>query len=120
MTILYIDDDQDDCEIFRDAVNSIAPYHTVLCVEDSNHALQVLNKFLPDYIFLDINLPAMNGKEFLKTLKTSPQLKFIPVIMFTTSQNPADESECKKLGAVDYISKPPMFHHLCDTLKRYL
>lgn len=120
MTILYIEDDPDDCEIFRDALNSIAPYHTLFCVEDGKHALTLLEKFIPDYIFLDINLPGMTGKEFLKTLKRLPNLNLIPVIMFTTSQNPADEKECKNLGAVDYISKPPMFHHLCDALKRYL
>ena len=120
MTILYVEDDQEDCEIFREAVNCIAPYHTLLCVEDAKHAQQALEKFLPDYIFLDINLPGVTGIQFLRTIKQSPNLKVIPVIMFTTSKNQTDEIECKKYGAADYISKPPMFQQLCDTLKRYL
>jgi CheY-like chemotaxis protein len=120
MTILYVEDDEEDREIFKEALYSIGPYHTIITARDGRQAMQVLEEFVPDYIFLDINLPEMDGKQVLKTLKQSTGLSVIPVIMFTTSVNPEDRVECTSLGAADFISKPSMFHDLCRTLKRYL
>lgn len=87
---------------------------------DGKHAFKILEQFLPDYIFLDINMPEMNGKVFLKELKSFTDLKSIPVIMFTTSDSDRDKADCKNLGALDFLSKPPNFAAFCGALKKYL
>jgi CheY-like chemotaxis protein len=122
MTLLYVDDDEEDVDVFTEAVEVVAP-HTILHVAtDCTEAFEVLNDLiiLPDYIFLDINLPVMNGKEFLKQLKENKKLKNIPVVMCSTSSNNPEIEECRKIGAIDFVVKPPEFKRLCEILKTFL
>jgi CheY-like chemotaxis protein len=122
MTVLYIEDDEDDLDIFKEAVQTVAPHTTFYSARDAKEGFKLLNKIVvsPDYIFLDINLPEMNGKEFLSKLKGNPGFKGIPVIVYSTSGNNSDINECKKLGAIDFIVKPNNFRSICELLKRYL
>jgi CheY-like chemotaxis protein len=120
MIVLYIDDDPEDRDLFEGAVANISPYHNVLYANGGQHAFQILEQFLPDYIFLDINMPAMDGKAFLKEIKKMTGLKTVPIIMFSTSSEATDQEECKALGALDFITKPTMFPDLCRVLKKYL
>jgi CheY-like chemotaxis protein len=122
MTILYVEDDPEDQEFFKDAITIIAPHTTCYFASTCNEAFRIMNKIVlaPDYIFLDINMPEMNGKEFLRVLKSTSGLRTIPVIVYSTSNSTADMEDCKKLGAVDFIVKPNDFSSICNTLKRYL
>jgi len=122
MTIIYVEDDSEDQEFFKDAIAVIAPHTTCYFASSCNEAFRIMKKIViaPDYIFLDINMPEMNGKEFLKIVKTTPALKSIPVIIYSTSNSHRDMDECKTLGAVDFIVKPNNFADICATLKRYL
>jgi len=122
MTILYVEDDPEDQEFFRDALLIIAPHTTCYFASSSHEAFRIMHKIIvpPDYIFLDINMPEMNGKEFLKVIKANPGLKNIPVIVYSTSNSHTDIDECRQLGAVDFIVKPNDFASICETLKRYL
>jgi CheY-like chemotaxis protein len=87
-----------------------------------NEAFEVLKQLTtqPDYIFLDINMPITSGKELLKELKRLKGLKNIPVVMWSTSSSPVDVEDCKKLGAIDFIVKPPEFKLLCEALKKFI
>ena len=60
----------------------------------------------PDLIFLDLNMPKMNGLEFLKAFKEISSFRNIPVVIYTTSSNPTDYNRTKEYGAVDYLIKP--------------
>lgn len=75
-----------------------------------------LQKDLPDVVFLDINMPLMNGTTCLAEIKSNKKMAHLPVIMFTTSTNPTEVAECKKHGANDYINKPVSYLHLTETL----
>lgn len=118
MTILYVDDDGDDREFFREAVHSIDK--SIVCFTACNGlaALSFLEseKNLPDVVFLDINMPLMNGTTCLAEIKSNKKTAHIPVIMFTTSTNPIEVAQCKKHGAKAYINKPVSYHHLTETL----
>ncbi len=118
MTILYVDDDGDDREIFRDAVTSID--ESIVCVTATNglDALSFLESQtqLPDIVFLDINMPLMNGKTCLAEIKSNKKFAHLPVIIFTTSTNPREIAECKKIGANDFINKPASYLDLTKTL----
>jgi CheY-like chemotaxis protein len=113
--IMIIDDDEDDVELFCDAVKEIN--HDVQCVSASNGE-DALNKLtrenapLPDFIFLDLNMPRLNGKQCLKRLKNNTKLRDIPVIIYTTSKLMEDLEETKQLGAVHFLTKPNKFNDL--------
>ena len=107
--ILLVEDDADDRQFFQEALREIAP--TVECAnaKDGQQALDLLyNPDIspPDYIFLDLRMPKVNGRQCLLKLKSHEKLKTIPVIIYTTSRDVKESDELKKMGAVQFISKP--------------
>ncbi|HTM92976.1 MAG TPA: response regulator, partial [Flavisolibacter sp.] len=116
--ILLVDDDADDQYVFKDALQNVDASIIVETAVDGIDALQKLaeNKAAPQLIFLDLNMPRMNGKSFLKEIKSSQALQSIPVIVYSTSSNPADIEETKVLGAKDFIIKPNSYNELCEVL----
>ena len=106
--LLIIDDDPDDIEFFLEAVQSLQKEIECEKAFNGEEALKKLRASnpLPDYIFLDLNLPRINGKELLYELKHEKKLKNIPVIIFSTSGMEADIRETIKMGAKSFIIKP--------------
>ncbi len=120
--ILLIDDDEDDQEIFITAANTLS--HNIKCtaIFDAAVALEKLSgkSIIPDVIFLDLNMPVMNGQQFLLEIKKRESLRDIPVIIFSTSSQPKTIDTMKKLGAHDFITKPGLFDELVTILKPFL
>jgi CheY-like chemotaxis protein len=115
---LLVDDDDDDREIFCLALQKIDPAIECMTARDGVEALSILNgkKYLPDYIFLDLNMPVMDGKECLKGIRMQNHLSTVPVIIFSTSSAEKDKEEAKKLGATAFITKPPLVSTLAAKL----
>ncbi|MEZ0131038.1 response regulator [Flavobacterium sp. LBUM151] len=115
-TILQIDDDFDDCEFFQQALEAVSNA-VYMALHNPVEALQKLtnNEIKPDLIFLDINMPLMNGIELLEKIKKTDSIKNIPVILFSTG--PAPITNSKLLGAEDYVTKPNNFNELKNLLK---
>jgi CheY-like chemotaxis protein len=111
MSILYIDDDAEDREFFKDAVIAIAPSFVCHTAIDGTHGLKNLEEFatLPDFIFLDVNMPKMTGREFLLEVKKIPRLSTIPVVMYSTTAHSIEQKEYLKLGAHRVIVKANSF-----------
>ena len=121
MNILLIDDDEDDHDIFREAISIVKPNCTMTFAKDGEQGLTQLNSGLrPDFIFLDVNMPKMDGKEFLMNVKGNPDLKKIPVIIYSTSKHKSALGEYIALGATNYITKPSEFNLLLSYLKSIL
>jgi len=118
MVVLNVDDDQEDREFFCDALREIDPSIVCLVAGSGMEALALLQKQdpLPDYIFLDINMPMMDGKQCLKVLKSIPEFESIPVIMYSTSTDTREIRECYNLGAVDFLIKPHSYDKLVNDL----
>lgn len=118
--LFLIDDDQDDREIFREAVAKCDPKIEMMFAKDGLEALQILDSsiILPDVIFLDYNMPRMNGLECLKRLKANTDTKDIPTIMYTTSGDREQENVVLLLGADYYMQKTVSFTNLCEELSR--
>jgi len=114
MNILYIDDDVEDREIFRDALACINPDFVLNTANDGLEGLKVLEELTlrPDLIFLDINMPRMNGRQFLIRLREIVGLRTIPVIIYSTTSRKGEIDSFKKLGARDFIIKPSDFQKL--------
>ena len=110
--IYYADDDRDDIDIFTEAVKVLrerSAAHVNLHVYHSGDSLiKGISERLVDTgtIFLDINMPGMDGKKFLELAKQDAQFKTIPVIMFTSSQAPEDIRDCYERQASCYVVKP--------------
>lgn len=104
-TCLLIDDDADDQEIFLLALEDIDADITCSTVSECSTAFEILETSTPDFIFLDLNMPGMDGKEFLTVIKKNEKLAQIPVIIYSTSSDPRDLRLTKELGAFDYIVK---------------
>lgn len=122
MLILLVDDDADDREIFCDALQEIDENISCLVAKDGAEAISILKELivLPDIIFLDINMPLINGKEILRSIKAHSKFKGVPIIMFTTSSTPGDRAESIKLGAKEYVVKPSAFNELVELLRKIL
>ena len=119
MTYFLIDDDMDDQEIFCMALQEVDMSVNCLFAKDGIHALETLSdeKFTPDCIFMDLNMPRMNGDECLVEIKKNPRLQSIPVIMYSTTGDPKVIANSIQLGASDFIVKPPGFKTLTEILR---
>src|SRR4051812_41958395 len=109
IVFLIIDDDEDDRELFGIALENADPSIKLIGAARGSDALDMLKNrnVVPDYIFLDLNMPQMSGRECLMELKRQEDLAKIPVIIFSTSSDPRDIKETGQLGAIDFITKPP-------------
>jgi CheY-like chemotaxis protein len=119
--ILLVDDDSDDQLYFQEAINEL---NESLACEIANNGREAIEQMNvpppPDLIFLDLNMPVMNGYECLEYLKNEDRYKDIPVIIFTTSQNVNDIERSRKMGAELFFTKPSNFNTLCTKLGKIL
>lgn len=120
--ILLIDDDEDDQLIFQTVLSSITNTIQCVVVNDGELAIERMQaKTLnPDLIFLDLNLPKMDGQQFLAAMKGKDRLKEIPVIVLTTHSNPDSLRTAKTLGATDFFVKPSRYSDLKKILQDIL
>ena len=119
--ILLIDDDIDDQLYFKDAINEISKSLECEIASNGWEAIKQMNVLPPpDLIFLDLNMPVMNGYECLSLLKREDRYKNIPVVIFTTSQSAKDIEKSREMGAELFFTKPSNFNTLCAKLDSIL
>jgi CheY-like chemotaxis protein len=118
--VFLVDDDEDDQLFFVEAMQEINSSIHCSIAENGRKALNRLNALveLPDLIFMDINMPELNGFDCLKELKKCPRLQTIPVIMLSTSVSLRDINYSKELGAQLFFTKPSSYASLCDILRK--
>jgi len=120
--IVYIDDDEDDQELFQMAVGEIDARINCIAVYDARQAWIKLTaqEWIPDTIFLDLNMPVLSGKEFLDKLKQHDTLKNIQVIILSTSSEPRTIKLMREKGAHDFLTKPRSYPELVKILQPLL
>tara|TARA_B100000497_G_C7455214_1_gene281804 strand:+ start:110 stop:526 length:417 start_codon:yes stop_codon:yes gene_type:complete len=108
LKILLIEDDTIELMKLNRAMSSLNMNHEVMEANNGEDGLELLlnKKYYPDIILLDLNMPKINGIEFLSILKDNESLKFIPTIILTTSSNEKDLQACYNIGISGYILKP--------------
>jgi CheY-like chemotaxis protein len=121
-TCLLVDDDEDDTEIFCMALREADPAIDFRTAGNGLDALRMLREpgFVPDYIFLDLNMPLMSGKECLEEIRKDVHLRDVPVIIYTTSASQKDIQDTMELGASSFITKPPRISVLAEKLAEVL
>jgi CheY-like chemotaxis protein len=105
--ILYIDDDQEDIEIFKSTLAAIDSSIICLTAHNGQEGLDILSDgvVLPDLVFLDINMPILNGRDCLVAIRKDQRFKDIPIIMYSTSTAIQDKKYCLTVGANEYLCK---------------
>ncbi|MBT7240674.1 MAG: response regulator [Flavobacteriaceae bacterium] len=107
MTILLIEDDAIEILKFNRSLIKLREVHELIEAHNGENALDVLAENSQiDLILLDLNMPKMNGFEFLKQLRTDPNLKYIPTVVLTTSINRSDLKQAYSIGIAGYLVKP--------------
>ncbi|HEY4150931.1 MAG TPA: response regulator [Chitinophagaceae bacterium] len=122
-SILLIDDDADEASLFGEALKRVAPSVSFRYINEGDAALkELLNDTdpLPDIIFLDINMPKINGWNCLSRFREAEHLKPVPVVMYSTSTQPREIKKAKDLGATGFITKPDDFSRLKEILSLVL
>lgn len=119
LTFLLIDDDEIERLKFARVLQKNNYPHKILESKNGEEALDILTQkeLQPDLIFLDLNMPKMNGLEFLKELKSNTSLQYIPVIILSTSNNHQDLKEAYKIGVAGYIVKPLKYEEYTHKIK---
>ncbi|ULH17151.1 response regulator (plasmid) [Deinococcus sp. KNUC1210] len=127
--ILLVEDEFADAALFEELLSEISPDITLHRVENGQQALDLLSHraggsraLRPHLIVLDLNMPVMNGIEFLREAKTRDDLRSIPVLVLTTSDSPDDVQRAYHDHASGYVVKPGTYdeyHQLLTTIESY-
>lgn len=122
LKILLIEDDMIEVMKFNRTISSLQLNHRIIEANNGEDALKILQKKdeLPDIILLDLNMPKINGIEFLSILKKDSILKYIPTIILTTSNNQKDLLECYKIGIAGYVLKPLKYEDYVSKIEKLL
>lgn len=115
-----MDDDADDTGLFCEALKEVDQRVTCYTADNGRRAIELLSDpqlRQPEVIFLDINMPVMNGWDCLKWIKSHPALGAIPVIMYSTSSSRRDIDLSVQFGALCLMTKPESFSDLKGILQ---
>ena len=122
LDILLIEDNFLEIMKMKSTLSLLELNHTLTEAKDGEIALEILqgkNRF-PDLILLDLNMPKISGIEFLEILKNSEDLRHIPTVILTTSDNKTDLEECYKIGVSGYVLKPLKYEEYVKKMEAVL
>lgn len=119
---MLIEDDMIEVMKFTRVLKSLELNHKVIEANNGEEALRILREKeqIPDIILLDLNMPKLNGIEFLTILKNDEKLRYIPAIILSTSNNHSDVIECYKIGIAGYIIKPLKYEDYVSRIEKVL
>ncbi len=127
LEILHVDDNREDLELTAMAFEQADPRVAYVGQHDSSDGLAYLERIAeerplpPPHLFIfDINMPGMTGIELLERVKAHPKLRHIPVVILTTSNQPADRARTLAFGASRYVIKPSRFNDLVTIARELL
>ena len=128
--ILLVDDNPEDYRTLKRCFTQLGLSNPLLYCSEGQEALDFLNasqnqenkaasRLKPGCILLDLNMPTMDGKDVLRSIKSTPQTKHIPVIMLSSSDRPEDVQDCYREGAKAYLKKPQNFEGLMEAIQSF-
>tara|TARA_A100000171_G_C2126845_1_gene144089 strand:- start:1325 stop:1762 length:438 start_codon:yes stop_codon:yes gene_type:complete len=122
INIFLADDDEDDRELFMDALSELPIETSVKQFENGVDLMAELysGNSKPDTIFLDLRMPLMDGFECLTDIRSIPELSEIQIIIYSTSFNQNEVDQLKEAGANLYIKKPNSYNQLKTVLYKSL
>lgn len=119
--ILLVDDDPDDQLLFREALEYADEGADFSIASNGIEALAALeDENVPDIVFLDLNMPIMNGEECLKAIRGNTSWQKLPVVIYSTSVAPEHEKKLLRSGATAVLKKPHDFIALCNMIGSFI
>jgi CheY-like chemotaxis protein len=120
LKILLIEDDEIERMKFSRVASKMGN-HTIIEAENGERALDTLEQIeSPNLIVLDLNMPKINGLEFLRILKSNSSLNYIPIIVMSTSNNRNDIKKCYEIGVSGYMIKPLHYEDYKDKISNLI
>jgi CheY-like chemotaxis protein len=122
-TIVIIDDDSDDLEIMKEALAQVDDSLMCFSFVYPEEAIQLLSNeliLLPDFIFIDINIPRLSGDKCLVHLRAIPEFRDVPIIMYSTSMPPTVAETLRNYGATYSFQKPFALQEYVNILQRII
>lgn len=126
--VLYVEDEEDDVFFLKNAFKRLGVDGCLHAVEDGERAIAYLAGLppyadrerhpLPTFVLLDLNLPIRSGFEVLEWLRSHPQFKNMPVVIFSSSGRLEDRQRAEQLGATEYLLKPTSGIQFVDMARR--
>ena len=123
LPVLLVEDSADDVEFARRAFERCEVPNELIVADEGQAALDLLlgapgrPMLQPGLVLLDLNVPAVSGREVLRRIKQRDDLRSLPVVVFTTSTHPGDVEACYRLGANSYHRKPSDFYEYILTIQ---
>jgi CheY-like chemotaxis protein len=118
--IVLAEDDEDDQIVFTQVIKDLNPQIKVDHVTDGIKLMNLLSNFLPDLLFLDLDMPRKNGLECLLQIKNDPGMKELPVIVFSSTSRPANVQTAYEVGAHLFLIKSSLYQEYLASLKTIL
>jgi CheY-like chemotaxis protein len=119
-TIFICDDDQDDRQFFVDAVQSVYPTIKIEEVTNGSELLNLLLHVRPDLVFLDLDMPVLNGVQCIDQIRKNPKLKELPIVVFSSTSRISNIDTAYEVGADLFFIKPTTFGELTAAIKAIL
>lgn len=120
LRVLLVEDDENDVIFFQRALRAHGPQVDLEVARDGEQAVQALSRQdgrpLPDRVVLDLKLPRRSGLEVLTWIRSTPELRDLPVTIMTSSGEPSDLQRINELGIEEYIVKPVSYQVLLETV----
>ncbi|CAM1368240.1 response regulator [Tenacibaculum xiamenense] len=120
LKILLVEDDEIEKLKFERALKKLDATHSVVKAANGEEALAICKDVLPNLILLDLNMPKMNGLEFLDILRADENLKFVPTVVFSTSNNHQDMINAYKVGIAGYVVKPLHYSDYVNQIEKII
>lgn len=119
--VLLIDDDEDDFDIFKNALMEIAPSHKAVLLTKVDNIIRYFEsldeKDTPCLVVTDLNLPPTDGFEVIEKLKSDARYLHISIIVYSNSANPRDITRAKEAGATEYIHKAASISEVVEDVR---
>ena len=120
LKILLVDDDHEEAELFTAALKSLNENIQLTHAEHCIDLLESIRKHKPDIVFMDINMPFLNGMECLKAVRAEAEFTKLPIIMYSTSNSQKNIIESFNNNANRYIVKPDSYRGIIIALEKVL
>jgi CheY-like chemotaxis protein len=118
--IVIADDDTDDSWFLSEIIREELPDMHVSAVKNGDELLQLLDSFVPDLLFLDLDMPCKNGLECLKEIRRSASLKHLPIVVFSSTSRKVNIEVAYEMGADLFITKPATVKDFKETIQQIL
>ena len=119
-SIILADDDRDDHDFFQTALQEIDPSKKLNIVTDGAQLIALLENYVPDLIFLDLDMPCKNGLECLREIRSNAVLQNLPVVVFSSTSRPANITTAYEMGGNLFFTKPSNYIDLVTAIRSIL